>query len=44
MILGPYGRASNGEFTVKVSDLALDLPVQERPDGKTIKRYAPPRA
>jgi hypothetical protein len=38
----PYGRASNGVFTVTVSRLELRLPVREAPDGKTIESPAMP--
>src|SRR6185295_20189903 len=38
----PYGRASNGSFTVTVSALELRLPVHEAPGGKTVKAPATP--
>jgi hypothetical protein len=37
----PYGRASNGTFTVAVSDLQLRLPVHERPGGQVLRPVAP---
>lgn len=33
----PYLRPSNGEFTVTVSDLSVELPVYDRPNGKQIR-------
>jgi X-Pro dipeptidyl-peptidase (S15 family) len=36
----PYGRPSNGVFTVTVSALELRLPVHETPSGKVIKAPA----
>lgn len=38
----PYAQASNGRFEITVRDLALELPVRERPDGAQVKPYAPP--
>lgn len=38
----PFGRPSNGLFSVGVSKLALRLPVRERPDCRTILRVAKP--
>ncbi len=38
----PFGRASNGTFTVTVSDLDLRLPVAETPDGGVVQSPAPP--
>jgi hypothetical protein len=39
----PYARPSSGSgFTVDVSRLRVELPVQERPEG-AIDRYSPPR-
>ncbi|HJQ83617.1 MAG TPA: CocE/NonD family hydrolase [Candidatus Binatia bacterium] len=38
----PFGRPSNGSFTITVSDLELRLPVLETPDGGTIATPAPP--
>jgi hypothetical protein len=37
----PYGRASNGVFTVTVSRLELRLPVREAPGGGLVKARAP---
>jgi hypothetical protein len=37
----PYGRASNGTFSITVSDLELRLPVLEAPDGGVIEPPAP---
>jgi hypothetical protein len=37
----PYGRASNGTFTVTVSSLELRLPTLESPDGGAIQPPAP---
>src|SRR6185295_17416950 len=36
----PYGRASNGIFTVTVSRLELRLPTRETPGGKVVKSAA----
>ena len=38
---GPYARASNGTFTVRVSNLQLRLPVHEAPGGQVKKPLAP---
>ena len=38
----PYGRASNGMFTITVQSLELRLPVLEMPDGVTILPPATP--
>jgi predicted acyl esterase len=38
----PYGRASNGEFTVEVREVQLRLPVRQRPDCRRIRRKARP--
>jgi hypothetical protein len=38
----PFGRASNGTFTIAVTDLDLRLPVLEVPDGGVIQPPAPP--
>jgi predicted acyl esterase len=38
----PFGRASNGTFTIGVSDLDLRLPVLETPDAGVIGEPAPP--
>lgn len=38
----PYGRASNGSFTVTVRRLELRLPVREAPDGDPIRGPATP--
>jgi hypothetical protein len=38
----PYGRASNGTFTITVQNLEVRLPVLEVPDGVTILPPAPP--
>src|SRR5262249_7123588 len=37
----PFGRPSNGSFTVRVSNLELRLPVLDEPDGDVIKAPAP---
>ena len=37
----PYGRASNGQLPVTVSNLELRLPVLEAPNGTTIQKPAP---
>jgi hypothetical protein len=39
----PFGRPSNGSFSVEVSRLELRLPVRERPDCGPIRPVAPPR-
>ena len=36
----PYGRSSNGQLPVTVSNLQLRLPVLEKPNGKTILKPA----
>jgi len=36
----PYGRPSNGEFTVRASNLELRLPVLEEPDGGAVRAPA----
>jgi hypothetical protein len=38
----PYTQPSKGTFSITVSDLVLDLPVRQRPDGRSIERYSPP--
>ena len=38
----PYARPSNGSFQVNVSDVALRLPVNERPDCTQVLSHAPP--
>lgn len=38
----PFGRASNGTFTITVTDLDLRLPVLENPDGGVIQPPATP--
>ncbi|MBM4244862.1 MAG: hypothetical protein FJ148_13770 [Deltaproteobacteria bacterium] len=38
----PYGRASNGRFTVTVERLELRLPVHEMPDGGAVRAPVPP--
>jgi predicted acyl esterase len=38
----PYGRPSNGTFTITVESLELRLPVLDAPDGVTILSPAPP--
>jgi predicted acyl esterase len=37
----PYGRASNGQAPVSISNLELRLPVVERPGGCPVQREAP---
>ncbi len=38
----PFGRASNGTFTVTVTDMDLRLPVLETPDGGVVQEPEPP--
>ena len=38
----PYARASNGTFSITVSNLDLRLPVHEKPDCKQVMPPAPP--
>src|SRR4029453_10123822 len=38
----PFGRASNGTFTITVTDLDFRLPVLEVPDGDVVQPPAPP--
>lgn len=38
----PYGRASNGSFTITVNHLELRLPVREAPDGGVVRVPATP--
>jgi hypothetical protein len=38
----PYGRPSNGTFTIGVSRLELRLPVRETPDCRVVQPFAPP--
>jgi hypothetical protein len=38
----PFGRASNGTFTISVTDMDLRLPVVETPDGGAVQPPAPP--
>jgi hypothetical protein len=38
----PYGRASNGSFTITATNLQLRLPVLDPPDGKVVRAPAPP--
>ncbi|MEO6029539.1 MAG: CocE/NonD family hydrolase, partial [Candidatus Binatia bacterium] len=38
----PFGRASNGTFTITVTDLDLRLPVVEVPDGGVVQPPEPP--
>lgn len=40
----PYGRQSNGTFSITVSDLELRLPVLENPDCTEVLSHAPPFA
>jgi hypothetical protein len=38
----PYGRPSNGTFTVAVNQLELRLPVRDAPDCRVVQPIAPP--
>ena len=38
----PYGRPSNGRFTITVNHLELRLPVREAPDGGAVRAPATP--
>ena len=40
----PYGRASNGTFSISVSNLQLRLPVHESADGSQVLTPLPPPA
>jgi hypothetical protein len=37
----PYTRPSNGTFSITAEDVLLELPVRQRPDGASIRPYAP---
>jgi hypothetical protein len=37
----PYTRPSNGLFAITARDVLVELPVRERPDGRSIVRYRP---
>lgn len=39
----PYSLPSNSGFTVRLSEVGIDLPVHERPDGDQILPYDPPK-
>lgn len=37
----PYTQPSAGTFSITAEDLVLDLPVRQRPDGRTVEPYSP---